>query len=450
LGGRDTAFPTLKRILSPVTSRHARLRALNPRHALALKNRVVLRSIAFFLLGIVTFGLTGLASAYVILEGNINKYDVNEFLPQDNRPTAKPEDPNDPHAGKALNILVIGSDVRDGENAKLGGKVEGMRSDTTMILHIAADRSRAEFVSIPRDSMVPIPSCKLTDGSWTYPRSLGMFNEAFAIGGADGNVNAAAACTWQTVEQATGIRIDDYVVLDFKSVVLTVDALGGVPICIREDIDSPKANLKLDAGMQTLDGKQALGYARARTGKGLGDGSDTGRIERQKELMGAMVRHVLSKNLLTDSPALYRVLDAITESLSVSTGLSSIPGLVGLARSFQNVPAENVMFYTVPWAPYPQDPNRIIWTEEAEYIWDSMANDRPILETEDDAPSDDEGSSPSNGAGEGNGTEAGSDESGQQTAPDTEPAPTQTPDTPKPSGDSWNPLSGAGQEDLCS
>src|SRR5690625_3010946 len=106
--------------------------------------------------------------------------------------------------------------------------------------------------------------------------------------------------------------------------------------------------------------------------------------------MGAMVRHILSKNLLTDSPQLYRVLDAVTESLSVSNGLSSIPGLVGLANSFQDVPAESVMFYTVPWTAYPQDPNRIIWTDEAQYLWDAIAADRPILdpaEIEDDAAS---------------------------------------------------------------
>jgi len=425
-----------------VTSRHARLHRRKPRHALGLKDRPVLRSIAFLLLGVLTFSLTGLASAYVILEGNLKKFDVNEFLPEDNRPTAEPEDPNDPHAGKALNILIIGSDIRDGENAKLGGKVEGMRSDTTMIMHIAADRSRAEIISIPRDSMVSIPSCKLEDGNWTHPQSLAMFNSAFATGGQNGNVGAAAACTWQTVEQATGVRIDDFVVLDFKSVVATVDALGGVPMCIKDDIDSPKANLKLDAGMQTLDGKQALGYARARTGKGLGDGSDINRIERQKQLMGAMVRHILSKNLLTDSPALYRVLDAVTESLSVSNGLSSIPGLIGLARSFQDVPAKNVMFYTVPWTAYPQDPNRIIWAEDAQLLWDAIAADRPILEIEDDDTD------------LGDGTSADDGSSGETDAPDegTEPSDDETsePSSPQlPSGDAWNPLSGADEEEAC-
>src|SRR5690625_6200755 len=95
--------------------------------------------------------------------------------------------------------------------------------------------------------------------------------------------------------------------------------------------------------------------------------------------MGAMVRHILSKNLLTDSPALYRVLDAVTESLSVSNGLSSIPGLIGLARSFQDVPAKNVMLYTVPWTAYPQDTNRIIWDEDAQLLWDAVGADHPHL-----------------------------------------------------------------------
>ncbi len=437
-----------------MTSRHARLRRLKPRHALGLKDRPVLRAIAFILLGIFTFSLTGLTSAYVILEGNLQKYDVTEFLPEENRPTAEPEDPDDPHAGKALNILIIGSDVRDGENAKLGGQVEGMRSDTTMVMHIAADRSRAEIVSIPRDSMVSIPSCKLEDGSWTHPQGMAMFNSAFAIGGDSGNVNAAAACTWQTVEQNTGVRIDDYVVLDFKSVVTTVDALGGVPMCIKEDIDSPKAHLKLSAGMQTLDGKQALGYARARTGKGLGNGSDINRIERQKQLMGAMVRHILSKNLLTDSPALYRVLDAVTESLSVSQGLDSIPGLIGLASSFQDVPAKNVMFYTVPWTEYPQDPNRVIWTEDAQLLWDAIAADRPIMEIEDGDSDLGDGTSADDGSGEGDadsgaGAESGSDsesagDSGSEGGGSSESSSSQIP-----SGDAWNPLSGADEEDAC-
>src|SRR5699024_4904692 len=115
-----------------VSSRHARPSRIKPRHAFALKERRILRGIAFLVLGFLSFGLTGLASAYVILEVNLDKYDETDYLPPESRPTAKPKDSDDPHAGEALNILIIGSDIRDGENAKLGGKEDGMRSDTTM------------------------------------------------------------------------------------------------------------------------------------------------------------------------------------------------------------------------------------------------------------------------------------------------------------------------------
>lgn len=403
------------------------------------------------------FGTTGLVTAVVNLNWNIQKIDIAYYLDND-RPDPAPPNPTDPHAGRPLNILVVGSDVRSGENAKLGGRVEGMRSDTTMVLHIAADRSRAEIVSIPRDSIVKIPACRVSDSEWTRPHT-GMFNEAFALGGQHGNVGAAAACTWRTVEENTGVRLDDFVVVDFVGMATMVDALGGVPICIPKRIDSPKAHLKLDAGYQTLDGVQALGYARARTGKGLGDGSDIGRIERQKMLMGAMVRQVQSKNLLTDSPALYQFLDAATESLTVSDGLGSITGMYALATSFQNVPAKNIQFFTVPWEPYPEDPNRVVWSAQAKPLWAALATDEPILaENPEPDPSQSAGTpnptgTPSQGTPSQSGTPAqGSTPSqGNVGTPvvGTSPSPSATPSRGVTADESWNLLTGADRPEDC-
>lgn len=428
-----------------MTARHRRKRRLNPRHALAIKDRRVLRVVAFCLLGLFTFGFTTAATAYFNLESNMQKLDLADYIDDGDRATPQSDNPEDPHAGKAINLLIVGSDVRDGENAKLGGNAEGMRSDTTMIMHVAADRSRAEVISIPRDSMVAIPSCNMGDGQHSYPQEAAMFNSAFSIGGDTGDTNAAAACTVKTIEENTGLRIDDVVVMDFQSVIVTVDALGGVPICIPQDIDSPKAKLKLSAGEQTLDGKEALGYVRARTGIGLGNGSDTDRIERQKHLMGAVVRHVLSQNLLTDSPALYRMLDGVTENIVTTM---SIPGLVGLANSFQDVPAQNVMFFTVPWVEYPLDPNRIQWAPEADALWEALKNDEPIMEDElEDVESDESKDDKDSG-------EKDSDKDSQSDDTDADegdtgggPNPTHTgvPDVPsdEPDGDTWNPLTGA-------
>ena len=121
------------------------------------------------------FGASGVAAVAAKLNGNMDKVDVSDAGQPDARSRTKEPDPDDPNAGQAVNILILGSDQRDGENGEIGGEVAGMRSDTTMVLHISADRSRVELVSIPRDSLVDIPSCTMTNGKTTRA-THGMFN----------------------------------------------------------------------------------------------------------------------------------------------------------------------------------------------------------------------------------------------------------------------------------
>ena len=330
---------------------------------------------------LLAFGVTGVATAYTKLQGNISSADVTSLL-GDNRPAAAvPPDPNDPNAGRALNILLMGSDVRDGENATIGGEVSGMRSDTTIVLHLSADRKRADLVSIPRDTLVDIPACERSDGSSSKAQK-GQFNAAFSIGAESGKVSDAAACAWQTVEKNTGVLLDDFVVIDFAGFTRMVDALGGVPICIPEAMKSPKAGLNLAAGKQTLDGTTALAFARARTGTGVGDGSDTNRIGRQQELLAATVRAVQSKNLLTDVPELLQFLNAATSSITASPNLASIPNLTGLAFSLRGTPSGSITFMTIPFATAPSDPNRVVMTKDADAIWANLAADQPITAVE--------------------------------------------------------------------
>ncbi len=262
---------------------------------------------------VLAFGAAGAATALTRFQGNIESADVTELLGE-NRPTptvTESPDPDDPKAGQALNILLIGSDVRAGENASIGGEVAGMRSDTTIVMHVSADRSRVELVSIPRDTLVDIPSCERSDGT-ASGEQRGQFNAAFSIGSESGQVSDAAACTIRTVEENTGVFINDYVVIDFAGFIRMIDALGGVQMCIPTDMRSPKAGLDLTAGTQVLDGSTALAFARARTGEGVGDGSDTGRLGRQQQLLAATVQAVQSKNLLTDVPELLGFLNAAT------------------------------------------------------------------------------------------------------------------------------------------
>jgi LCP family protein required for cell wall assembly len=343
----------------------------------------VLRGVALATVALMCFGASGAAALYVRLNGNIDSIDASDLiqaLPEPDVTATGPADPNDPNAGQPVNILLMGSDERDGENEAIGGHVDGMRSDTTIVAHISADRTRVELISIPRDSLVEIPTCTMSDGSTTSPQRSAMFNSAFALG-ADrgGDIASAAACTVNTVQQNTGVPIHHFVVVDFAGFTKMVDAIGGVPMCVPNDMNAPKAGLFLAAGQQTLNGTQALAFARARTGVGVGDGSDTNRLGRQQELLAGVVREVLGKNMLTDITQLIRFLDSATESLSIDSGFSSITDMAGLAYSLRSTSAANISFMTIPFAAAPSDPNRVVWTSEADAIWANVAADQPML-----------------------------------------------------------------------
>jgi LCP family protein required for cell wall assembly len=368
-----------------VPTRHAAAPQPRPaRHSRSARTHHTLRGVALVITAVLAFGVAGVASAYARMQGNIASADVSNLLGP--RPTqAPPANPNDPNAGKAVNILLIGSDTRSGQNGAIGGVVGGMRSDTAIVLHISADRSRIDAVSIPRDSMVQIPACQRSNGT-TSGAQLGMFNSAFSIGSASGKVSDAAACTIKTVEQTTHVFIDHYVVIDFAGFTTMVNALGGIPICVPNAMSSPNAGLHVSAGFQTLDGTTALAYARAREGTGLGDGSDLSRLPRQQRLLAATVATVRSKNLLTDVPQLIQFLNAATRSITTDPGLASIPSMSGLAYGLKDVNPANIHFMTIPIGPYPGDPNRVVWTKAAPPIWANMASDQPLVAAATPAP----------------------------------------------------------------
>src|SRR5699024_10201514 len=148
------------------------------------RHRRALHSILATVLALVVFGGTGGALAYHDFQGNIERHDLGDFLNDNDRPGGSPK-PIDPNPGEPINALVLGSDTREGDvNEEYGSTPEdGMRSDTTMLLHVSADRERVEIVSIPRDTLVDRPSCVLPDGTESAPATDVMFNSAFATGG---------------------------------------------------------------------------------------------------------------------------------------------------------------------------------------------------------------------------------------------------------------------------
>jgi LCP family protein required for cell wall assembly len=247
----------------------------------------VWRVVALVALAVPLFVATAAGATYLHLNNNIDTADDVEQYLGTSRPTpSKTADPLvDGFAGHPLNILVMGIDSRDGDNATFAGHDDGARSDSTFLVHLSADRSRVDIVSVPRDSLVKIPSCTLKGGATTAPESFAMFNSAFDIGaGKDLDLTTAAACTRKTFEQDTGVRTDEHVVIKMDGVRDVINTLGGIPFCLPEAMDSPKARFKATAGHHVFTGQQAIGFLRSRTGTGNGleIGSDLGRLDRQR------------------------------------------------------------------------------------------------------------------------------------------------------------------------
>jgi LCP family protein required for cell wall assembly len=315
------------------------------------------------------------------LDGRDNT-DLVSDLPEPTE-TGSP-DPEDAASGEAINILLMGSDARDGENANIGGYVGGMRNDTTIVMHISADRSRIDLVSIPRDAQVQIPECKLFNGK-TLPPETGDFNIAFSKGGVNGDPAEAAACVINTVQKMSGLTIDHWAVVDFAGFEDMVDAIGGVPMCIPEKIVSEKARLTLEPGPQVLTGKQALALARMRTAEvGSVSGSDLQRIGRQHDIMKQVSKVVLSKNLLTDAGELTQFLKAVSTALTMDTEFADTKYLLGLGFSLRNIDQDNIKFHTIPWE-YTEDFLNVTILDSADIMWAQMRKDKPLTTVGDES-----------------------------------------------------------------
>ena len=331
-----------------------------------LRKHRVLKTVAICVSGLLVVLLVGGFLVYRHLDGNIKSLDVATGLGTD-RPTAMPKKKGVPN--KPMNVLLIGSDSRDGAGNKMGGDTPGL-SDTTILLHLSGNRKLAYGVSLPRDAMVQRPKCERKDGKGTDPGGLSQFNEAYAVGG--------AACTGKTIEQLTGVRIDHFVVIDFNGFKKMVDALGGVEVCVPRDVDDTTGHIKLDKGTYTVKGQRALDYVRVRHDIGTVENGDIGRMKRQQAFLASMSNKAVSAGTLINPVRLYKFLDAATKSLTTDPGLASIGKLRSLAGSFNGIGLDKIQFLTVPFEAYAPDPNRLQWAPEAKNLWKRMIADEPV------------------------------------------------------------------------
>jgi LCP family protein required for cell wall assembly len=300
--------------------------------------------------------------AYLKLTGNINRVDLSGALGE--RPAQQATTDAKTNL-PPLNIMVMGSDTRQGKGNEDSKSIVGARSDTNLVVHLSADRKSAIVVSIPRDSMTMAPrDCK--DKRSTVDNGvMRQWNANFTLGG--------PACTIRTFEGLTHVFINHYVVIDFRGFRSMVDALGGVTVCTPVPINDKDAHLNLPAGRTKVNGTQALGYVRVR--KTLGNGSDLGRIDRQQAFMSSVVQEATKSSLLLRPDKLFRFLDAATKSTTTDM---SIGQMKDVAQSLSAIGTDQIRFVKLPTRTYPPDPNRVEWTPAAETLWTAMREDKPL------------------------------------------------------------------------
>ncbi|MGC0362445.1 LCP family protein required for cell wall assembly [Rhodococcus sp. 27YEA15] len=275
--------------------------------------------------------------------------------------------------------LIVGTDTRAGASGEVGAgtveDAEGARADTVMLVNIPADRSRVVAVSFPRDLDVERPTCQGWDndaGKYTtdtYPSASGdKLNATYALGG--------PKCLVKVIQKLSGLKIGHFVGMDFAGFERMVDTVGGVDICSPSPIeDGILGTVLASGGNQTLDGRTALNYVRARHVDTEGNG-DYGRITRQQKFLSALLRSALSNNVLLNPGKLNGFINAFTSDTFVEN--IDTKSLVVLGRSLQNVDAGAVTFLTVPTDGTNDWGNEIPRTSEIKALFQAIIDDDPL------------------------------------------------------------------------
>ncbi|MGW1751404.1 LCP family protein [Streptomyces sp. NPDC002092] len=310
---------------------------------------------------------------YQHLNGNIQKGERSsgDAKAQKTAPNAAGQTP--------LNILLIGSDSRNSdENVRLGGarydRGTPPLGDVQMLIHLSADRKSAAMVSIPRDTRVEIPQCRDPQTGKMFPETNKIINESLARGG--------AGCTLATWEKLTGVYIDHWMTIDFSGVVRMADAIGGVDVCVKQNVwDHPTAavpggsGLKLTAGTHKVEGTQALQWLRTRHAWG----SDLMRARAQHMYLNSMIRTLKNQNVFTDTGRLTDLAEAATKSLKVSEEIGTVKKLYDLGMQLKSVPTDRITSVTMPNVTDPQNSEHVIPDGAgAAKLWEMLRDDIPL------------------------------------------------------------------------
>ncbi|MGD0926424.1 MAG: LCP family protein [Streptosporangiaceae bacterium] len=264
-------------------------------------------------------------------------------------------------ASGPLNVLLAGVDQRSGltrhqQLALHVGRAVSSNSDTMMLIHVSGDRSRVTVISLPRDSWVDIPG-----------HGMNKINAAYGLGG--------PPLVVKTVEQNTGLTINDFIQVNFLGFVKVIDALGGVNICLPFAVDDSYSGLHLSKGLHHVNGITALEYARDRHSFAA---SDLARIQDQQRLLSSMLTEAISSGTLANPVKLDQFLRAALSAIKVDQGLN----VAALADQLRGISPHDVRFMTVPLSNYnyqtPTGQLAVLWdARESQALFSELKNDRP-------------------------------------------------------------------------
>ena len=223
-------------------------------------------------------------------------------------PELKPEDPKEE---VIVNTLFLG--------------IDEARSDTIIVASYNKENQKITLLSIPRDTRVEIPRY-----------GFDKINAAAAK-------KEGTALAMETVGNLLGIPIHHYVKVSFKGAERIIDILGGITVKVPPgvDYDDPAQNLSihLKAGEQLLNGKDAVKFARFRSGY---PDQDLGRIKTQQEIIKAFIAKLTSPKIV---PKIFNIVDAMSKCIKTNLGSGDI---AQYAIKVKDIKMENITFYTLP------------------------------------------------------------------------------------------------------
>lgn len=269
--------------------------------------------------------VAGIAAYQLASKLTVNSVDINEG-------TEAPIPEIGAYEG-GFNMLVVGSDEFEDRDSVL--------NDVNILIHVSADQTSAVAVSIPRDLVVPFPSCVNQEtGKSTSPMSGRPINEALFYGG--------LPCAVTVVENLTGLDIQYAGMVGFDGVANMSTAVGGVDVCITSRLRDKWVGLDLEPGTHTLEGWDALMFLRSR--HGVGDGSDLTRISSQQVFLSSLLRKLKSEETLTDVSKLIGLAQVAAENMQLSRELTQPATIVAMAKALNNIPMDRITFVQYPGA----------------------------------------------------------------------------------------------------